>query len=36
LLREALRGLVGNNIVKKEAIKDFFLRRFGYKDINTL
>jgi len=36
LLREALKGLVGSNRVKKEAIKDFFLRRFGYKDTNTI
>jgi len=36
LLKEALRELMGNNKVKKEAIKDFFLRRFGYKNINTI
>ena len=35
LLKEALRELMGDNKVKKEAIKDFFLRRFGYKNINT-
>jgi len=36
LLKEALNELMGNNKVKKEAVKDFFLRRFGYKNIDTL
>jgi len=36
LFKEALKGLMGSDKIKKEAVKDFFLKRFGYKNIDTI
>jgi len=36
LLKEALRILMSDNKIKREAIRNFFLRRFGHKDISII
>jgi len=36
LFKEALKSLKGKDKAKKAAIKDFFLGRFGYKNIGLI